>query len=78
MFLFEEMSIWGLWIWKAVEYCKWGLMGHPSRTLEDFVAESDLNCVDMAQEVLVEKNISMWSRDCFCDILVKNMAALSA
>jgi hypothetical protein len=26
----------------------------------------------------VEKNISMWSRDCFCDILVKNMAALSA
>jgi hypothetical protein len=49
-------------------------MGHPSRDMEDFVTESDLNCSDLAQEVLVEKNFSMWPRDYFCGILVKNRA----
>ena len=44
--------------------------------MEDFVAESDLNCADLAQEVSVEKNFSMWPRDCFCGILVKIVAAL--
>ena len=39
MFLFERMWILGLWIWKAVECFKWGLMGHPSRNMEDFVIE---------------------------------------
>jgi hypothetical protein len=24
----------------------WGLMGHPSRNMEDFVAGSNLNCVE--------------------------------
>ena len=43
--------------------------------MEDFVAVSDLNCADLAQEVSVEKNFSMWPRDCFCGILVKNVAA---
>ena len=42
--------------------------------MEDFVTESDLNCVDLAQEVSME-NCNVWSRDCFCGILVKNMAA---
>ena len=46
---------------------KWGLMGYPSRNMEDFVAVSDLNCADLAQEVSV-KNFNMWSRDCFCGI----------
>jgi hypothetical protein len=41
--------------------------------MEDFVAESDLNCSDLAQEVSLEKNFSMWPRDYFCDILVKNV-----
>jgi hypothetical protein len=41
------------------------LMGYPSRNMEDFAAESDLNCSDLAQEVSVEKNISTWPRDCF-------------
>ena len=43
--------------------------------MKDLVAKSDLNCTDLAQEVSVEKNFSMWPRDCFCSILVKNMAA---
>jgi hypothetical protein len=48
MFLFERMLIWGLWIWKAVECFKWGLMDHPSRNMEDFDGGSNLNCVGMA------------------------------
>ena len=74
MLLFERMWILGLWIWKAVECFKWGLMGHPSRNMEDFVAGSNLNCVDLAQEISKEKNFSMWHKDCFCGILVKNVA----
>ena len=42
--------------------------------MEDFVAGSDLNCVDLAQEISKEKNFSMWHKDCFCGILVKNVA----
>jgi hypothetical protein len=38
-----------------VECFKWGLLGHPSRHMEDFVAESDLNRSDLAQEVSVEQ-----------------------
>jgi hypothetical protein len=56
MLLFERMWIWGLWIWNTVECFKWGLMGHPSRNMEDFVAVSNLNCVDLAQEITKEKN----------------------
>jgi hypothetical protein len=33
--------------------------------MEDFVAESDLNCADLAQKISVEKNFSMWHWDCF-------------
>jgi hypothetical protein len=67
MLLFRKMWVLGLWIWKAVGCFKWGLMGYPSRNMEDFVAVSDLNCADLAQEVSV-KNFNMWSRDCFCAI----------
>jgi hypothetical protein len=42
---------------------KWGLKGHPSRTIKDIGAEDDLNCADLAQEVSVEKNFSMWHRN---------------
>ena len=65
MLLFGSMWIWGLWIWESVECFKWGLIGCPSRTMQDFVAESDLNCADLAQEISVEKNFSMWTRDWF-------------
>jgi hypothetical protein len=44
MLLFGRMWILGLWIWKANESFKWGLMGHPRRIVEDFVAEGYLNC----------------------------------
>ena len=57
-----------------MECFKWGLMGHPSRNMEDFVAGSNLNCVDLAQEISKEKYFSMWHKDCFCSILVKNVA----
>ena len=73
-FICRNVDFWG-GLWKAVECFKRGLMGYPSRNMEDFVAEYDLNCVDLAQEVSVEKNFSMWPRDCSCDILVKNVAA---
>ena len=42
--------------------------------MEDFVAGSNLNCVDLAQEISKEKNFRMWHKDCFCGILVKNVA----
>ena len=57
-----------------VECFKWVLMGHTSRSLEVFFAESNLNWADMGQEVS-EENFSMWHRDCFCSILVKNVTA---
>ena len=56
---------------------KLGLMGYRSRKMENFVAECDLNCADLAQEVSVEKNFRMWPKDCFCGILVENGAAFS-
>ena len=74
MLLLGRMWILGLWIWKAVECFEWGLIGHLSRNMEDFVAGSDLNCIDMAQEISKEKNFRMWHKDCFCGILVKNVA----
>ena len=33
-----------------------------------------MNYKDLDQKVSVEKNFSMWSRVCFCGILVKNVA----
>jgi hypothetical protein len=57
-----------------MECFKWILMGYPSRNVEDFVTKSDLICMDLVQELSVE-NFNMWPRDCFCGILVKNMAA---
>ena len=57
-----------------MECFKWDLMGHPSRNMENFVAGSNLNCIDLAQEISKEKNFSMWHKDCFCGILVKNVA----
>jgi hypothetical protein len=74
MLLFERMWILGLWIWNTVKCFKCGLMGHPSRNIQEFVAGSNLNCVDLVQEISKEKNFSMWHKECFCGILVKNMA----
>ena len=49
-------------------------MDHPSRNMKGFVAGSDLNCVDLVQDISKEKNFRMWHKDCFCGILVKNVA----
>jgi hypothetical protein len=57
LLLFGRIWIWAVWIWKAMEYFKWGLIGYPSRNMEDFVTESDLNSADLAQEVSVENSI---------------------
>jgi hypothetical protein len=57
-----------------MECFKWGSVSHPSRNMEDFVAVSDLNSADLAQEVSEERNVCMWYRVCFCGILVKNVA----
>jgi len=42
--------------------------------MEGFVAESHLNCSDLAQEVSV-KNFSTWPINCVCGISLKNVAA---
>ena len=73
MLLFGGIWIWGLW--KAVECFKWSLMDQPSRNMEDIDAEGDLNCADLTQDVSMEKDFSMWPRDCSYDSLGKNMAA---
>ena len=58
---------------KVVECFKWGLMGHPSRNMEDISRSAgELNCEVLAQAVSEEKNFSMLPRDHSCDILVKN------
>ena len=57
-----------------MECFKWGLMGHPSRNMEDFVAGSNLNCIDLVQDISKEKTFRMWHKDCFYGILVKNVA----
>ena len=49
-------------------------MGHASRNIENSGSEEDLNCGGLAQEVSVEQNVSVWPRDCSCDILAKNVA----
>lgn len=54
---------WALWIWKAVGCFKWNLMGIQV-IIWKILAEIDLNCEDLVQEVSVEMNFSMWPRDC--------------
>ena len=60
-----------------MECFKWGLIVHPSKNIENSAAEGYLNCRNMTREFSKEKNVSVWHRNCFCDILVKNVAALS-
>ena len=48
-----------------MECFKWGLMGHPSRNMENIGVEGDMNCRDLVHVVSDEKNVSMWLKDCF-------------
>ena len=34
-----------------------------------------MNSWGLTQKVSEEKNVNMWPTNCFCDVLVKNMAA---
>lgn len=49
-------------------------MGHTGRSMKDSGAKSYLNYEGLTQEVS-EKNFSMLSRDRYCDILAKKLAA---
>jgi hypothetical protein len=42
--------------------------------MQDIVVESDLNCADLVQGASWEKNYTLSHKDCFCGILVKNVA----
>jgi hypothetical protein len=55
----------GILDFKTIESFKWCFMAHPIRYLEDITAEGDLKCGSPVLEVSKDKNISMWSRDCF-------------
>ena len=51
-----------------MECFKWGLIGHPSRDMEDSSDEGDFNYVGLlTPEVSMEKNVSMWFTDYFCE-----------
>lgn len=50
MVLPGRMCILGLWILKAVECFKWGLLGHKNRSMGNSDAEGDLNSGGLAQE----------------------------
>jgi|UPI0000F50431 hypothetical protein len=50
-------NVCGLWIWK---FFNWGLMESPSRTMEYFVAESDLICGNLVLEVSVAQRLFLW------------------
>ena len=47
-------------------------MGQPSRNVEEVDSENELNYEDLDQDISV-KIFSMWFRNCFCSIVVKNV-----
>jgi hypothetical protein len=59
-----------------VECFNWDLIGYPSRNMEDFVAENDLNCANLPKRLQWRRISVCGNRDCFWGILVKNVAAL--
>lgn len=48
---------------------------HPRRNMEESGVEGDLTCVSLDQDASEAKNVSIWLRECSCDILTKNLAA---
>jgi hypothetical protein len=51
MLLFRRMCILGHCIWKVAGCFKWGLMDHPSRNIEEFIVENNVNCANLDQEM---------------------------
>lgn len=70
LFLREKWKFWGLWTKKAVECCKWGLMGHSSRNMEDSRAESNLDYGGSAQEISEGIEINKCPEDHSYDIFL--------
>jgi hypothetical protein len=50
MLLCGRMWILGLWDWNVMECFTWSLMGYPSRNIEGFVAQRDLNFGNLVLE----------------------------
>lgn len=76
MVLSGRTWILALWIWEAMECFKWQSMGSHSGNIEDIIGEINLNCADKpGTGCSLEKNFSMWSKDCFCGCLGKNVVA---
>lgn len=55
---------------------KWGLLGYLRRIMEDSAGDS-LNCEDLDQEVLKERNISKCPRNLPCKMLAKIVATFT-
>lgn len=75
MLLVSRMWTLGLCIRTEDAFCKQDFLGHSHRSMEDSCAECHVDYEGPAQELLEESNISEWTRDCFCDVLAKNIAA---
>ena len=76
MLSFEGMWILELWINKAGECFKRGLIDQNSRDMESSSAESELNSKNLAQDISKERKFIMLLRDWSYDILVKNVSVL--
>lgn len=75
MLLGSRMWALGLWITKAVECCKWVLMGLPTQNLEASGAESSVVYDGLEQKSSENNNINEWPRNCSWDIFIMYMAA---
>jgi hypothetical protein len=64
LFVGEMCKTLGVWTRNMVECFSQGLMGHPSRDMEDSSAEDNVDDADPIQEVSGEKDISKRHRNC--------------
>lgn len=58
-----------------VEFFKLGLRDHLSRSI-DRDAKGNVDSDSPAQEVPERKNVGEWPKDHYCDILIRNVAAI--
>lgn len=63
LFVGEMWTTLEVWTRNMVERFNQGLMGHPSRGMEDSIAEDNVDYAGPVQEVSEGKNISMWHRN---------------
>ena len=58
-----------------MECFKYYFMDNTSRSMEDSGAKSCLNCWRLAPDILEQKNLNMFPRDHYRNVLVKNVAS---